>query len=277
MVQDTPSPLPVYDIDEILANLTLEENSDREVEPQPRRLPTSARSSKPGKPTLKQPRPLSNERPVTPPRQAQRDTDPPPYSTPTLYRFSSPAKSGITADWSEAGHATKAGGSVHAVHKAPKRRGTKAAYVVFRGRSIGVKRTWEEVDDATTAFRFALQQGYKSFATAEAAFQHALEKGWTSSASDWAALPISISSAPLPIANDAASLEIANREPDDPWYVVYAGVNPGIFPNNLECALNVLGIRGSRHESVRTLAEAQAKFARATDRGEVSIERRRVV
>ncbi|KAJ7470057.1 hypothetical protein B0H11DRAFT_2237973 [Mycena galericulata] len=268
------SPVPVYDIDEIWASLTLEEQEEGRCPTEPRHTSAPAKQ-----PSGKKKTPPSLPLPATPPRATHREPQPPPYVTPTLYRFSSPTKSGYTPDWSEAAHATQGtGGHAHAVHPKPaKRRGIKAAYVVFRGRSTGVMHTWAEVTDATSGLSFAVHQGYQSLAMAQTAFQHAVDQGWTSSASEWSALPRSIASAPLPVADHTtlAVPELPTRQLSDRWYVVYAGVNPGIFPTNLECALNVLGIKRSVHESVATFAEAQAKFARATVRGEVSVERQR--
>ncbi|KAJ7429177.1 hypothetical protein B0H11DRAFT_2266724 [Mycena galericulata] len=258
----TTPPLPVYDIDEIFASLTLEEQA--EVERPRRRRRRHARPSDGSSTRVDAP-------PSTPPPASPPTPDQPLLATPsltptTLYRFSSPTKSAYTEHWSEAAHASQAADTtVRAVRK-PRKKRTK-----------NLKKAAEEVEDATSGFRFAIHKGYSSRETAVAAFHHAVSNAWTSTAADWTSLPVSLTRAPLPIA-DATTFplpQVATRNPQDPWYVVYAGINPGIFATTVECSLNVLGIQNAVHESVPTFSEAQAKFGRAQRRGEVSVQRRR--
>ncbi|KAJ7436469.1 hypothetical protein B0H11DRAFT_2256174 [Mycena galericulata] len=283
-------PLPVYDIDEIFASLTLEEQA--EVERPPPRRRRRARTSD-GSSTRVDAPPSTPPRPLTPDQPVLASLS----ETATLYRFSSPTKSGLTEDWSEAAHAMQtASAQVRAMRKPRKKRSKKVAYVVFRGRHVGIMSTWhvffwtsrlrtayqgssprDEVEDAISGIPFAIHKGFASRETAMAAFQHAEANAWTSTAVAWTSLPISMTRAPLPVADATPTSlpAVATRDPKDPWYVVYAGINPGIFPTSVECMLNVLGIQDSVYESVPTFSEAQAKFARALRRGEVSVQRRR--
>ncbi|KAJ7017141.1 hypothetical protein C8F04DRAFT_1279936 [Mycena alexandri] len=281
ILDNATAPLPVYDIDEIFATLTLEERASptrrrrrrsrppAPVTPPPDYEDIASRRSPPRTPTARPP-PSSS-------------SSPPPSSSPTVYKVSSPAQTGYLADWSEAANLTRASPhtTVRAVRKTPaKRRSKKAAYVVFRGRSIGVFLTWEEVSRATSGVRFALQQGYTTVDDAQVAFDTAVSKGWTCASDFWRATPVLPSQAPAPLTTDPAmDADTRSRRRSveaHSWYVVYAGVNPGVFATSLECALNVLGIESSLHESTPTYADAVAKFQRATARGEVRVCRARV-
>ncbi|KAJ7439886.1 hypothetical protein B0H11DRAFT_2253420 [Mycena galericulata] len=251
----------------ILAGLTLEEEEEEKAwlaSQQPPTPPplTPDPPSTPVKPSSR----AAPSLPVTP----ARNTDAPP--NPTIYRFSSPKKSGYTPDWSEAGSATQGSPSSHVQAY------VVLAYVVFRGRTIGVMQSWPEVQAAISGVRFALHQGYPSLDLAKSAFDSPTFMAGLLKADPGLPLPLSLSCAPSPVdAEQSAAPTLMHRSPDDPWYVVYAGINPGVFPTNVECALNVLGIRASLHESVPSYAEAKAKFARAKERGEVHVRRARTV
>ncbi|KAJ7178544.1 hypothetical protein C8R43DRAFT_942197 [Mycena crocata] len=268
---EPPSPpsCPLYDIDEILASLTLEDDGK---DPRPDSSPT--------------PPPKSPEPPATPERRSTRSAPctparqrADPHSSSTIYVFQSPQKSGFTSDWSEAANATQGTSRSHvrAVYKTAKSRtGKILAYVVFRGRTIGVFESWDPVRVSTTGVRFALHQGYMSVEAAHHAFSLAQENGWTRTASaTLLSSPINITNAPLPISEGAPLIvsQLFARGTTDAWYVVYAGVNPGVFGSYIECALNVLGIRNSSHESIVGYDLARLKFSDAAGRGEVHVRR----
>ncbi|KAJ7606399.1 hypothetical protein DFH06DRAFT_1348108 [Mycena polygramma] len=249
-----PTPVPVYDLDEIIANLHIDDK------PRPRINVRATQTQR--KPDIVR----------TPPRS------PPPVSasaapspTSPLYRVESPRKVVYTEHWSEAGKAIQSTPHTHvkAVRRRVKRHPPRAAYVVFRGRRIGVFYTWAAVEEATKRFPGAICQGYAHEELAIAAFALAQHKGWTymSNSPSPAAFP---RLAPLPIVEgeDSSKTVLSPRELDDPYYVVYAGINPGVFPTYLECALNVLAIPDSYHESFPTYDEAVSSFKRARRRGE---------
>ncbi|KAJ7797202.1 hypothetical protein B0H14DRAFT_3494015 [Mycena olivaceomarginata] len=269
-------PWPLYDIEAILATLTLEE--ERESQALPAYSPLRALAHLPRTPTSAPPRtPTPPPRTPTPPPRTP--TPPPPQSSPTLYMFHSPHKSGFSADWSEAGASTQGQPQsyVCAVRKA-RSHGPKAkAYTIFRGTATGVFDSWREVEAATSGVRFALYKGYTTRPQAEAAYELAVANGWTCSMATWTSTPISAAQAPRPPVLDQSTRTsesaLGGRGVNNPWYVVYAGVNPGLFPTFVECALNVLGIEESLHEKLSSYAEARQKFERAQQQGEVHVRR----
>ncbi|KAJ6455649.1 hypothetical protein C8R47DRAFT_1228147 [Mycena vitilis] len=261
---DSDTPILVFDIDS-------GSDSDTDDDVVPDSHPLDLPDESIGRLTLEE-----NTGSRTPP------TPPPPYeqsasaSRRRSYIFTSPRRTGRTNDWSEAAEATQGSplALVRAVHQPRSRPASRnpTAYVVFRGRNIGVRLTWREVQADTSGVRFSLQQGYRNEADAQAAFDHAHANGWTCTSSEWAPTPITRSQAPLPVTEENPSpSHLSSRRPDDPWYVVYAGVNPGIFPTSLECALNVLGISCSWYERAESYSAAVVAFHRALDRGEVHV------
>jgi hypothetical protein len=120
--------------------------------------------------------------------------------------------------------------------------------VVFRGQAIGVFDTWwviqhllctpchrdflrEQAKHATSGVRFALHQGYPSREDATRAFEFARRKGWTCASLAWVTGPVSGGDAPQPVVQeDGAAVLLSGCQIGDPWYVVYAGINPGVFP-----------------------------------------------
>ncbi|KAJ7093634.1 hypothetical protein C8R43DRAFT_964568 [Mycena crocata] len=268
---DQPPQYPLYDLDEIIANLTLEETI---LPRRPKSRPKSRRNS-----TIIQP-------PAPPPPASPVKPKPSPPVTPVtsprrekLYEYSSPSDSGLTRHWSKAGSTTqgKAGSQVRVLEQVRLPSSKKVAYVVYRGTDVGVKDSWAEVRRATERVRFAIHQGYASRAQAVAAFDRAHGNGWTCASGTWSTAPVDPDSAPRPFDSKSpeASDILSSRTPDDRWYIVYAGIHPGIFPTHVECQLNVLGIQSSLHECVITYAEAQAKFSRASLQGEVFQRRTR--
>ncbi|KAJ7632085.1 hypothetical protein B0H17DRAFT_1149970 [Mycena rosella] len=250
---------PVYDIDKIFASLTLAEAPDAEGR-----------------------KPLPETPPRTPthtPRKQKVSSPEQSTSASISYSYASPTRSGHTQDWAHAAHVTQGTpeSRVQCIGKRPKTRTKKAAYVVFRGRTIGVFRVWQDVQQATSGLPFALHQGYTTQDLATAAFDFAERRGWT--AQYTASLFTVPLTAPLPIpealhAPKLFSSPLATRRVEDSWFVVYAGIHPGVFPTSIECALNVLGIEASVHESAATYALACEKFRHAKERGEVHVRGR---
>ncbi|KAJ7173535.1 hypothetical protein C8R46DRAFT_1215466 [Mycena filopes] len=265
-----PQTVPLYDIDEIFAALSLEEQAKLTIGRASTPPPSYAEEVFNPAPNSSPPR----RREPSPPNTPAPNSSQPTASSPTVYEITTPTKTTFSTDWSEAAAATQAS-SVRAVRKTRKR-SKKAAYVVFRGRSVGVFKLWAEVLEATSGVRFALHQGYTTLEAAENAFHLALINGWACDSQSWRATPIQRSQAPLPLADDPTTVSpetpnLLPRSPGDPWYVVYAGINPGVFGSSLECALNVLGIKSSVHDRASSYADALAKFDRATVRGEVRV------
>ncbi|KAJ7655776.1 hypothetical protein DFH06DRAFT_1329211 [Mycena polygramma] len=250
------TPVRVYDLDEIMANLSLDDERPR-TRPRIRR-PTQT----PRQPDIVRTPPSSP--PAVPPSSASSSSRP-------LYRVQSPNKVVYTEHWSEAANASQGTlqAQVKAVRRRAKRHPPRAAYVVFRGRRIGVFKTWAAVEQATKHFPCAIYQGYANEELAAAAFALAQRKGWTymSNSPTPAAFP---RVAPLPIVpgEDPSKSVLSSRDDDDPYYVVYVGINPGVFATYVECALNVLGLPSAVHDRVPTYDEAVSDFRRACRRGE---------
>ncbi|KAF7320574.1 Retrotrans-gag domain-containing protein [Mycena chlorophos] len=189
------------------------------------------------------------------PSISDRLPQPPPSNR--LYAFKSATTPlTYTSHWSRAAAGSQGvpGGKVRRIRRPRKRRGPKpAAYVVLRGRSIGVKLTWDETREATSGFRFNLQSGFSRLSDAHAVFDFASSQGWTSTAEDLL-IPIPPERVPWPV-NAEDDLEgHCPRQPRDPWYVVYVGIHPGIYPASVEALLNVLGIPEPSYDSWDTMS-----------------------
>ncbi|KAJ7802507.1 hypothetical protein B0H14DRAFT_2614231 [Mycena olivaceomarginata] len=161
---DREEAVPVFDLDEIIASLSLEDSS-------PASVPTGI--------TPTTPPPRYSVLPSIPTAIPAPST--PPSTSRTTYSFHSPGHSGVSNDWSEAGAATQGSPRSHvrAIRRSRMRRPSPQAYTVFRGLATGVFESWEEVEPLTSGVRFALQQGYATRAQAEEAYQVAVARGWT--------------------------------------------------------------------------------------------------
>ncbi|KAJ7259462.1 hypothetical protein C8J57DRAFT_1515530 [Mycena rebaudengoi] len=227
---------PLYDIDEIFASLSISEQEYIENgTPIHKRKNTNSKSTTTSTGSAA---PLTTE-----------------TSAPTIYRYTQGQSRSYTADWAEAGNATQgiAHTSVQAVHREPK--------------SPTSKRRGDEARHSTIGVPFSLHQGYATLAAAQRAFALAHANGWTRTTGSCAASssPVHADAAPKPLPDSGQLIPTALTEASQTqkWYVVYAGINPGLFASNLECALNVLGVPGSLHESFTDLRR-QRKEASAT-------------
>ncbi|TRM61975.1 hypothetical protein BD626DRAFT_404670 [Schizophyllum amplum] len=151
------------------------------------------------------------------------------------------------------------------------------SYVVFVGRTAGVYGKW---CDCRLQVNGVKHNSYKSFFSsekAEEAFSAAQARGLTySCGSD----TISVGrvtgrermfpdSLPLCLAftDDAASQAMSAA--GDPWYVVVAGTQPGVYRTFHEALLATTGLEGAKHRSFPSRAQAQREMKRALDNGEV--------
>lgn len=82
----------------------------------------------------------------------------------------------------------------------------------------------------TKGVPFALHQGYSTLAAAQAAFDVAHANHWTCALAGWLPL-LHVPAAPQPLAHEPRVHEVllCTQETNAPWYVVYSGVNPGVF------------------------------------------------
>ncbi|KAJ7666204.1 hypothetical protein DFH06DRAFT_1127332 [Mycena polygramma] len=189
---------------------------------------------------------------------------------PTLYQFESPTRRGLTTEWSIAGSATQGvpGAHVRAVQKRPrkKKNAPAAAYTVFRGRKTGVSLTWEEVKPLVIGARGAIYRSYTTVEAAHAAYTYAWARSWVRSTND--PLGAGIPHLPAPVPDASKHNPLHAPEDDGKWYIVYWGINPGVYGSHLECQLNTIGVRGALHESIDgELSIALTKYRAAVRRG----------
>ncbi|KAJ7087731.1 hypothetical protein C8R43DRAFT_965018 [Mycena crocata] len=136
----------------------------------------------------------------------------------------------------------------------------KAAYVIYRGINIGVRLTWSETKPLVSGVSNCIFHGYASVAEAQAAFSYAQVRSWMRVIGSARAAAIPIADLPQPLLENPLTW---SETLDDTWYIVYAGILPGVYRSHLECQLNTLGISGALHESIIDQAAAFAKFAAA--------------
>ncbi|KAJ7716653.1 hypothetical protein B0H14DRAFT_2643823 [Mycena olivaceomarginata] len=239
--------VPLYDLDEIIAGLTLDDGK-------------SFSSCNCSNLTSAEPGRSHGSPPAHGWARARSPPATPSLTSCTVYQLSSPAGNSILEDWcrsSAAGFTAQRmpNSQVKAVRKVRTPARAKRAYVVFRGQAIGVFDTWEQAKHATSGVQFALHQGYPSREEATRAFEFARRKGWTCTSLAWVTGPVSGGDAPQPVVQeDSAAVLLSGRQIGDPC---------------VECTLNVLGIRGSMHEKVPGFAEARDKFHRAREAGHI--------
>ncbi|KAJ7093761.1 hypothetical protein C8R44DRAFT_890665 [Mycena epipterygia] len=192
---------------------------------------------------------------------------------PTVYQFDSPTKRGYTTEWSTAGAATQ--GVSHSFVRTvqtgscrKKIRTKKAAYVVFAGRRFGVFFTWAETEPLVKGVPHSIFRGYTRVDEANTAFAYALQRSWVRLCD--VRVEAATFELPLPIlVPDALNALHTADTLDGTWYIVYRGITPGVYRSHLECQLNTLGVSGALHESVVGKAAAIAKYAAANHRGHV--------
>ncbi|TRM63044.1 hypothetical protein BD626DRAFT_368110, partial [Schizophyllum amplum] len=150
-------------------------------------------------------------------------------------------------------------------------------YVVFIGRVAGVYTTWPECKAQVNGVKHNSYQGYPSVSEARAAFDVARRRGLTFSCSNATATvgrqisqtPMSSADLALGLAflDDDASVAIAPH--GHLWYVVFKGVQPGVYRTYNEVVLGTTGLAGAEHGSYRSREDAIAAFKVALGEGKV--------
>ncbi|KAJ7060664.1 hypothetical protein C8F01DRAFT_1083660 [Mycena amicta] len=217
----------------------------------------------------------------TPPPPLPETPPPPPLPVTARreYLYSSPTVPPThTTEWSQAAKATQgvANGHVRLVAREPAPRKKAVCWVVFRGRENGIFHQWNLAEAATAGFRLAVYQGYTNVSDAERAYNYAVERRYTSTQPQASGLALPLAQIPASMVdenNDVDEARLVPRAADDPWYIVYRGVNPGIYPTYLEVALNTNGVSLAGHDSRETLADAILAFHGAKLRGDVQVRR----
>ncbi|KAJ7459203.1 hypothetical protein B0H11DRAFT_2242771 [Mycena galericulata] len=222
--------------------------------------------------------------PPSPPRSTLPTT--PPIATPsvpslaspshstTVYRYESPTKSGVSTSWATAGTATQGvnNARVFRVQKPRKKKTPKPrAYVVFIGVIPGVYFNWSIVDRQVSGVSNAIQRGYPTERQAYAAYLYACPRGWTRS-TDPSAAPTPISHLPTPSEDEDTPNPLHDTEDlDGTWYVVYRGIQPGVYHSLLEASLNTTGVPNALHQSFLGKEAALRAFRTAVGGDETSV------
>ncbi|KAJ7066044.1 hypothetical protein C8F01DRAFT_1079734 [Mycena amicta] len=222
------------------------------------------------------PHPPSSPPTPPPPPSAEQPSVPP--AVRREYIFSSPTVAPTrTTEWSEAAQNTQGvrNAQVRVVSQQPARRKRTVCWTVFRGRTIGVFASWDLAQAATSGFRLAIYHGYSDLTSARQAFDYAEAHHYMATRPQDRGLPLPLDQIPTSIvtAHGVDEARLQPRAPDDLWYIVYQGVNPGIYPTYLEAALNTNGIRLTAHDSRETLSDAITAFEQAQLSGGVVVRR----
>ncbi|KAJ7142163.1 hypothetical protein C8R46DRAFT_1233198 [Mycena filopes] len=198
---------------------------------------------------------LTSSAPATPPRPS-----------PALYAYRTPVSAGTTSSWAEAAAETQgvSGASPRRLSpKKAKRRKPSGGYAVFCGRRVGSFKDWiHDVVELVIRVPNSLFQGYPTLAQAELAFLYAQDRGWTRVIDvNGSFAPTTIARPPLPVASNHSPNPLhAGSSTEGAWYVVYAGITPGVYASSLECSLNTLGMSGAAFESCSTHDETLSLF-----------------
>ncbi|KAJ6493509.1 hypothetical protein C8R47DRAFT_1213797 [Mycena vitilis] len=195
----------------------------------------------------------------------------PPPPPPVSYTQSTPGSTVLATSWAKAADETQGVSGASPQRVTPKRKKKKpsGAYVVFCGLQTGPFLDWADVQALVIGVPNNVYKGYRNFPIAEAAYLYAHQRGWTR--------VISRSSRDLPTTLGPAlrALPAPDPDPSNPlhdvsdgrWYVVYKGINPGVYSSSLECSLNTRGLSCATYDSWDDLDIANSFFQQAVADG----------
>ncbi|KAJ7601821.1 hypothetical protein DFH06DRAFT_1352007 [Mycena polygramma] len=193
----------------------------------------------------------------------------------------------VTSHWSEAASQTQGIAGCRPVlltkKNKKKSRTPKGGYAVFRGRQPGAYPDWNTAEQHVRGASGAVCQGYPTFDGAQAAYDYAFSRSWTRVCTSRPASPGLTTSAAIPALPTSADLEQRNplhgyAEGDDDkqkWYVVYAGIDPGVYQSYIECALNTVGLSNAAFDSADDKDTAVAMYTFAVEHGDIRVLRHR--
>ncbi|KAJ6455629.1 hypothetical protein C8R47DRAFT_1228124 [Mycena vitilis] len=193
-----------------------------------------------------------------------------------------------TTEWSEASHLTQGVPEARVcsvVPRSTKKRPKNRAYTVFYGIIPGVYLEWygpEGAEVQVSGVPGSLYRGYPFPDDAEAAYEYARDRNWTGARTrrprSYRAPPSLSSSAiealpvPTPLFESTHNPLHGPVDSDNrTWYIVYAGITPGVYLSHLECALNIVGLPGASHDSTDSLSEARRRWAEAERAGTIRV------
>ncbi|KAL1671326.1 hypothetical protein EV122DRAFT_226763 [Schizophyllum commune] len=154
---------------------------------------------------------------------------------------------------------------------------SRTSYVVFVGRRPGVYVSWEACQSQVTGASHNSHKSYTSFAAAQRAFSAAEDRGLVCTADQRASdvgrpfVRQRLWPEDLPLCthflDDPTSKAMAFGSTTKRWYVVYAGLQPGVYLTYHECSYLTSGYPGSRHASFETREAAIASLEGALAEG----------
>ncbi|KAJ7049324.1 hypothetical protein C8F01DRAFT_1265518 [Mycena amicta] len=204
-------------------------------------------------------------------------------NTGTLYAYQSPARpAAVTPRWDEALHQTQ---GVHGAFTqrivdppaSPRRICGRLGRL--RGSETGVflksAKQWPRVQAAVTGFTGAVQQGYESVASAQHAWNYYHVLGYTSKTpQDGLVLALEAMPKPLPLDFSLVAAEhLQGCAPEDSWYIIIHGVQPGVYPTYLEMSLHTSGVSVNGYHKALTFEAAVADFRAAEANKETEVRR----
>ncbi|KAJ7695518.1 hypothetical protein B0H16DRAFT_1750694 [Mycena metata] len=196
-----------------------------------------------------------------------------------LYAFDNPTQRAVTPFWSEAASASQGvpGGSTQRLtptNSKKKRSRGCGGYAVFFGRQTGAFRAWfTEAEPLVKGVNNSLYQGHDTFLQAQAAYNYIRERGCTRTLphapDSIAERPMTELPVPVGLLDRVNPLHARSGLQTGLWYIVYAGITPGVYQSSLECSLNTLGLSSAVFESCADKAEAIVLFQNAVAHGDV--------
>ncbi|KAF8892747.1 hypothetical protein CPB85DRAFT_1257650 [Mucidula mucida] len=140
----------------------------------------------------------------------------------------------------------------HVLTLSPRKKSRRKAqvFVVFIGRVPGVYRTWPETESQVSGETCSLYLSYLTLEFARAAYAYAQAREWVHTSAAMA--PRAFQRVTLlhpPLLEHLESNPTAAGVAAARWYVVYAGIQPGIYRTFVESGMNWISVPGAAQES----------------------------
>ncbi|KAL1661533.1 hypothetical protein EV715DRAFT_214748 [Schizophyllum commune] len=199
---------------------------------------------------------------------------------PPAYSASPPSPAAVPSE-PVATHATPSTARAVESRSCRGRPAKRPGYVVFLGKTAGVYTTWYVVADACNSqvahVSHSVHHKYDSLAEAQAAFDVALGRGLTYSCGEGSIVVGRQRSAErlspadlvlcLAFMDDETSMAMAPARHS--WYVVYQGLQPGVYRTYVEVMLSTSGLQDAVHDKYKERDAAVDAFTSALQRGSV--------
>ncbi|KAF9018841.1 hypothetical protein BDZ89DRAFT_1044260 [Hymenopellis radicata] len=180
------------------------------------------------------------------------------------------AGSGATTHWSEASVHQQRGAQVVNLSPRKKTRSKAAAWVVFIGEIPGVYTSWSSAEQQISGAKCSLYQSYRTLKAARAVYAYAQQNNWIHLSSALAVrhfqrVPLDKPRLVEHLDENPTASDVSGPR----WYVVYAGIQPGVYRTFVESGLNWVGVPKASHESYHTLERARLEFRLASSQGRI--------